>query len=270
MPGAEAVLYARNGAIAEITLNRPHAHNAIDPEMACRLNETFDRIAGDPDVRVVIVTGAGQSFCAGGDLGITIPLLSGVRTPENEWEAKVAEDFSVVIQAVRRPLDFDKPIIAAVNGHCLAAGTELLVSCDIRVASERASFGLPEPRHGLIPFAGALVRLSQQISYCQAMQILLTGDRLSAQEAYRIGLINEVVPVADVLARARTIADRIARNGPLAVRKIKHTVLHSIGCRLEEAYAMEDAARLAIMPTQDAIEGPKAFFAKREPVFTGR
>jgi enoyl-CoA hydratase/carnithine racemase len=270
MSGAEAVLYERNGAVAEVTLNRPHAHNAIDPEMACRLNDTFDSIASDADIRVVILTGAGQSFCAGGDLGITIPLLSGVRKPENEWEAKVAKDFSIVISAVRRPLDFDKPIIAAVNGHCLAAGTELLVSCDIRVAADRASFGLPEARHALIPFAGALVRLGQQISYCQAMQILLTGERLSAQEAHRIGLINEVVPSVDVLPRARAIADRIARNGPLAVRKIKETVLRSIGCRLEEAYAMEDAARLAIMPTQDAIEGPRAFFAKREPVFTGR
>jgi len=270
MSGAGAVVYEKNGAIAEITLNRPHAHNAIDPEMACRLNETFDSIADDPEIRVVIVTGAGQSFCAGGDLGITIPLLSGTRKPENEWESIVANDFSVVVRAVRRGIDFDKPIIAAVNGHCLAAGTELLVSTDIRVASDGASFGLPEARHALIPFAGALVRLSQQISYCQAMQILLTGDRLSAQEAYRIGLINEVVPSVEVLPRARAIAGRIARNGPLAVRKIKRTVLESIGCRLGEAYAMEDAARVAIMPTEDAIEGPKAFFAKRQPIFTGR
>ena len=270
MSGAGAIVYERKGAIGEIILNRPHAHNAIDPEMVCRLNETFDAIAADPEVRVAIITGAGQSFCAGGDLAITIPLLSGVRTPQNEWEARVARDFSLVIRAVRRPLEYDKPIIAAVNGHCLAAGTELLVSCDIRIAAEGAWFGLPEARHGLIPFAGALVRLTEQMSYCQAMQILLTGDRLSAKDAYRIGLINEVLPPAEVLPRARVIADRIARNGPLAVRKIKETVLNSIGRRLQETYGMEDAARMAIMPTHDAIEGPKAFFAKREPVFTGR
>lgn len=270
MPGSGPVLYEKNGAVAEVTLNRPHAHNAIDPEMACRLIETFNSIACDTNVRVVILTGAGQSFCAGGDLGITIPLLSGARTPQNEWEKQLVNDFSVAVRAVRRNVEFDKPIIAAVNGHCLAAGSELLVRTDIRIASERASFELPEARHALIPFAGALVRLSQQISYCHAMYILLTGERLSAQEAYRIGLINEVVPTAEVLPRARAIADRIARNGPLAVRKIKETVLHSIGCRLPEAYAMEDAARLAIMPTEDAIEGPKAFFAKREAVFVGR
>jgi enoyl-CoA hydratase len=270
MPGSGPVVYEKKGAVAEITLNRPYAHNAIDPEMACRLIETFDNIANDASVRVMILTGAGQSFCAGGDLGVTIPVLSGARAPTNQWEKALAEDFSIVVRAVRRGIDFDKPIIAAVNGFCLAAGTELLINTDIRIASDCASFGLPEARHALIPFAGALVRLSQQISYCHAMQILLTGDRLSAQEAHRVGLINEVVPKDQVLPRAHAIADRIARNGPLAVRKIKEAVLQSIGCRLQEAYAIEDAARLAILPTEDAIEGPKAFFAKREAVFVGR
>ena len=270
MSDAAVVIYERKGPVAEITLNRPRAHNAISPEVACRLAEIFDDIALDPNLRVVIVTGAGQSFCAGGDLRVSIPLLSGTRKPENEWEAKVAKDLSILARSVRRDVNFDKPIIAAVNGPCLAAGTELLVSTDIRIASDRATFGLPEARHGLIPFAGALVRLTEQIPYCHAMQMLLTAEPISAQEALRIGLINEVVSSDDVLPRARAVASLIARNGPFAVQTIKRTVLDSIGSRLAEAYAMEDSARESVMASADAVEGPKAFFEKRQAVFTGR
>ncbi len=270
MSCAEIVVYEKKGMIAEITLNRPDAHNAISPEMACRLIDVFDDFERDQMLRVAIVTGAGQTFCAGGDLRKGLPLLSGSRVPEDEWDKKVARDRSIMARSVRRNIDFDKPIIAAVNGPCLAAGVELLVSTDIRIVCERATFGLPEVRHGLIPFAGALVRLTQQISYCNAMQMLLTGETLSAQDAWRIGLINEIVPSSDVLLRARTIAASIARNGPLAVRKVKEMVLRSIGCRLEEAYAMEDEARASIMASQDAVEGPKAFIARRKPVFVGR
>jgi enoyl-CoA hydratase len=237
--------------------------------MACRLLDVFDDVARDPELRAVIVTGAGDSFCAGGDLRKSLPLLSGTREPEDPWDERVASDLSILARSVRRDIDFDKPIIAAVNGPCLAGGAELLISTDIRIACDRATFGLPEVRHGLIPFAGALVRLAQQISYCNAMQMLLTAEPISAQTAWRIGLINEVVEDDELLPRARTIAESIARNGPLAVRKVKQLVLHSIGARLDEAYAMEDAARAAIMNTRDAVEGPIAFATRREPRFTG-
>ncbi len=270
MSNTEVVIFERKGAVAEITLNRPHAHNAIDPQMACRLIEIFDDIAGDPQFRAVIVTGAGQTFCAGGDLRTSLPLLSGARKPEDEWDRKVAGDLTILPRSVRRDIGFDKPIIAAVNGPCLAAGTELLVSTDIRIACDGAIFGLPEARHGLIPFAGALVRLTQQISYCNAMQMLLTGEPFSAKDAHRVGLINEVVASTELMPRARAVAALVAGNGPLAVRKIKQAVLESIGSSLSEAYAMEDAARAAIMASQDAVEGPDAFAARRAPVFTGR
>lgn len=270
MSRAEVVVYEKKEMIAEITLNRPDAHNAISPEMACRLVEVFEDFERDPKLRVAIVTGAGQTFCAGGDLRKSLPLLSDSRVLEDQWDKEVANDKSIMIRSVRRNVQFDKPIIAAVNGPCLAAGAELLASTDIRIACDHAIFGLPEVRHGLIPFAGALVRLTQQISYCNAMQMLLTGEPVSAQEAWRIGLINEVVQSTEVLPRARAIAASIARNGPLAVRKVKETILKSIGCRLEEAYAMEDEARASIMASQDAVEGPKAFIARREPVFIGR
>jgi enoyl-CoA hydratase len=264
------VILDRNGPVAEITLNRPHAHNAISPEVACRLVDIFDEIRRDPTLRVAIVTGAGPSFCAGGDLRVSIPLLSRTRAPANEWEARVAQDLSILVRSVRRDIDFDKPIIAAVNGPCLAGGAELLVSTDIRIASERATFGLPEARHGLIPFAGALVRLTEQIPYCHAMQMLLTAEPISAPHALRIGLINEMVASEEVLPRARAVASLIARNGPFAVQTIKRTILESVGRRLAEQYALEDTARLSVMASADAVEGPKAFFEKREAVFAGR
>ncbi len=270
MSPTDVVIYERNGNIAEITLNRAGAHNAIDPEMACRLLDVFDDFAGDPELRVAIVTGAGNTFSAGGDLRKSLPLLSGTREPEDPWDARVAGDLSILPRAVRRDARFDKPIIAAVNGACLAGGAELLVSTDIRLACPSATFGLPEVRHGLIPFAGALVRLTQQISYCHAMQLLLTGEPISAQEAWRIGLINEICPASQLMPRARAIAASISSNGPLAVRKVKQLVLQSVGVPLDEAYAMEDAARAAIMASEDAVEGPRAFAARREPVFTGR
>jgi enoyl-CoA hydratase len=269
MSDENVVIYQTRGPVAEITLNRPKFYNAINPEMACRLIDAFNDFDRNPDLRVAIVTGAGKAFSAGGDLRKSLPLLTGARQPEDQWDDKVVNDMSIMARSVRRDMEFNKPVIAAVNGACLAGGAELLVSTDIRIACDHATFGLPEVRHGLIPFAGALVRLTQQISYCNAMQILLTGEPLSAKDAWRIGLINEVVPEMDVLPRARTIAASIARNGPLAVRKVKQTVLQSIGARLNEAFAMEDAARNEIMASKDAIEGPEAFVARREPAFTG-
>ncbi len=269
MSTSDVVIYERSGMIAEITLNRPTAHNAISPEMACRLLDAFDEFVLDSELRVAIVTGAGTTFSAGGDLRKSLPLLSGTRKPEDPWDERVASDLSILARSVRRNTDFDKPIIAAVNGPCLAGGAELLVSTDIRIACEQAPFGLPEVRHGLIPFAGALVRLSQQISYCNAMQMLLTAEPISAQEAWRIGLINEIVQRDELLPRARRIAASIARNGPLAIRKVKQVVMQSIGARLDEAYAMEDSARTMIMNSKDAVEGPRAFVARREPRFSG-
>lgn len=271
MRGSDVVLYAKAGPIAEITLNRPEVHNAISPEMACRLLAIVEDFARDEDLRVAIVTGAGdRTFCAGGDLGRTLPLVTGARAPEDEWDRRVVADPSILSRATLRGIDLDKPVIAAVNGASLAGGTELLLSTDIRVCSEGATFGLPEVRHGLVPFAGALVRLAQQVSYCNAMAMLLTGEALPADAALRIGLVNEVVAPNEVLPRARAIASAIARNGPLAVRQIKRAALHSVGLTLEEAYALEDAAMRTVMAGQDAREGPAAFIEKRAPVFTGR
>jgi enoyl-CoA hydratase len=160
-------------------------------------------------------------------------------------------------------------VIAAVNGFALAGGTEILQATDLRIAAEHAEFGLSEVMRGIIPAGGSLVRLARQIPYCKAMQILLTGDRMSAEEAYRIGLINEVVPAAEVLDRAEALAARIAENGPLAVAACKEAVIRTSGLPLNDAFRIENELAGRVMRSRDAIEGPRAFMEKRKPEFRG-
>jgi len=262
--------YDKHAGIATITFDRPEARNALTPEMICRLADAFMDFAADDDLRVAILTGSGdKAFCAGGDLGLTLPLMTGARAPADDWDRRVIDDPRVAAASQLRGFALDKPVIAAVNGACLAAGTELLLATDIRVASERATFGLPEVTRGLVPFAGSMVRLPRQIAWSQAMELMLTGATITAQEAHRIGLVNHVVAAADLMAKAGEIAQRIARNGPLAVRAIKRTALATSGIDLDAAYRLEDAAWHTVLASDDAKEGPRAFIEKRPPRFTG-
>lgn len=265
------VLYDKRDGIARITLNRPEARNALTPEMLCRLADAVADFAGDDGLRVAIVTGAGEkAFCAGGDLGRTLPLLIGARAPEDEWDRRVLDDPLVMAASGLRDFPLFKPLIAAINGPCLAAGAELILGTDMRIAADHASFGLPEVTRALIPFAGSMARLPRQVPYALAMEIMLTGEAISAQEAYRIGLVNRVVPAGEVLATAEAMARRIAANGPVAVRKVKQTVLASSGLPLEDAYRLEDESRRSVFATEDAREGPRAFMEKRPPAYTGK
>ena len=261
------LLSAQDG-VATITFNRAEARNALTPEMLCRFADALEACDADSSVRAIILTGAGdQAFCAGGDLAQTLPLLTGARPAADEWDHRVLEQPAV---AGMLGLHIDKPVIAAVNGFCLAAGMELMLATDIRIAAEHASFGLPEVRHGLIPFAGALARLPRQIPHCVAMEMVLGGAPISAAEAYRVGLVNHLLPGAEVLARATEIARRIARNGPVAVRRAKRTMNAASGRPLETGLALEQDGKQAVLATQDAREGPRAFMEKRSPCFTGR
>lgn len=265
------LLYEKRGAIAYITLNRPEARNALDPETIVRLAAAWADFEQDPDLRVAIVTGAGDvAFSAGADLMRLIPLVTRARQPEDDWDRRLLEDSTVVQRALLRQYQVYKPTVAAVNGHCIAGGLELLQALDIRIASERATFGLQEPRWGLFPAGASTIRLPQQVPYCRAMEILLTGNRVSAEEAYRMGLVNVVVPPERVMPVAEEYARTIAANGPLAVRKIKEAVLRMIGLPPQEAFAIEGALAAEVFASEDAKEGPRAFQEKRPPRFLGR
>lgn len=256
------LIYEKDGPIATITFNRPEVHNAISPELAQKLEESMNDYQADEKLRVVIITGAGdKAFCAGGDLKSTIPQITS--------QASDGGASALRINAERPFAKIDKPIIAAVNGYALAGGTELLLGTDIRVASEHATFGLPEPHLGLVPFGGSHVRLPQQIPWARAMEILLTGDSVSAHEAHAIGLINRVVAHADLMSTAHTIAERICANGPLAVRAIKRAVIAAYNHPWDEAFAIESEISFGVLASDDAKEGPRAFAEKRAPHFTG-
>lgn len=259
------------GAVLVITLDAPQRRNALTPEMLCRLADAFILLAQEPALRVAVVTGRGdQSFCAGGNLGRTLPLLTGDRPAEDDWDHRLLNDPLVLAASGLRDFPLHKPVIAAINGTCMAAGFELMLGTDIRIAARHAQFGLPEVQRAVLPFAGSMARLPRQIPQALAMQLLLTGEPIPAEHAWRIGLVNEVLPGEEVLPRAMALAERIARNGPLAVQAVKRTTLATSGQALDRAYAMKDAAKAEILVSADAREGPRAFVEKREPRYQGR
>ena len=265
------LLYEKEGHIATLTFNRPEAKNAMDPQTIVDLVESLEDFDKDDNMRVAIITGAGEdAYCAGADLGLLIPLITGARKPENEADQKVIENPMFIGKALLKGLDIYKPLIAAVNGYCIAGGMEMLQGLDIRIASEKAKFAIQEVKWSIFPGGGSTVRLPRQIPFCMAMEILLTGNMITAEEAHRIGLINKVVPHDKLMETAREYAQVISENGPLAVRYIKQSVLSCLGMPQEDAFAKETELSFRVMTSQDAIEGPKAFKEKRKPVFKGK
>ena len=268
MPG---VIREERDGILTLTINRPEARNAIDPEVAVSLGECFRAYAEDGALRCAIITGAGNdAFCAGADLARTIPLYTGARKPEDEGDEKLLADPTLFQWALLRGVELFKPVIAKVNGYCIAGGMEMMQGTDIRVAAKHASFALQEPKWGLFPGGGSTIRLPQQIPYCKAMEILLTGERLMAEEALQWGIVNYVVPASQLAAKVESIARVIAENGPLAVRKIKESVVRNMGLPLAEALAKEPEYAMPVFASQDAKEGPRAFKEKRKPRFEGK
>lgn len=256
------------GAIAIITLNRPERLNAMNPEMAVRLIDAFELVRAEDAVRVVILTGAGErAFCAGGDLAETIPLMNGSRETDDDWERRWQG-----LRGSGGPFksDIGKPLIAAVNGHAIAGGMELVMNSDIRVSVPHARFGIPEVKVGLFPGGGSSVRLPVQIAYPRALELLLTGDSITANEALAYGFLNYVVPPAALLEKAMEIAGKIAANGPLAVRAVRDSVRACRGLPEAEALKLEQTYSAAVHRTEDAVEGPRAFLEKRAPNFRGR
>ena len=256
----------RDGHVLTITLNRPEAKNALSPGMLAGMYRAWRELDDDPELRVAILTGKGDVFCAGADLKA---MGSGDQN-DDDFQKLMAEVPDIHWQALLRHNRPMKPIIAAVEGFAVAGGTEILQGTDIRVAAEDATFGVTEAKRGLFPLGGSSVRLRRQIPYTLAAEILLTARHVTAQEALDFGLIGRIVPKGETLAEARKIADVICENGPLSIRALMR-MLREIDESYSEADALEKELEIGgpIFATKDAREGPRAFSEKRKPVFTG-
>ncbi len=254
--------------ILTVTLNRPEKKNAVNCEVMCRLYDAWVRLDEDDDLRVAILTGTGDTFCAGMDLGEIGKLRTG--KPDNEYMERVMKEPAVIYGAWLKTYRPTKPVILAAEGFARAGGTEILQGTDIRVAGENAKFGVTEVQRGLFPMAGSAVRLRRQIPYAIAAEMLLAGEDLPAKRAYELGLINHVVPDGQALTKAREIGQRISENGPLAVKGILATLRETETLSEEAAFEIEQKHGMQVMSSKDAAEGPRAFLEKRKPVFEGK
>ena len=261
--------FERDGNVVVLTMNNPRRRNALTPSMIELMAEAWDEIDGNDDVRVAILTGEGSSYCVGGDLadGWMVRKSSGGDSlPQRERKSAG----SIITDGLLLSRSLAKPLIAAVNGPCLGGGCEMLQQTDIRIAEEHAVFGLPEAKLGLIAGAGSTVRLKRQIPYTKAMEMILTGEPLTAAEAYHFGLVGHVVPQGRSLEKAREIAAVVAANGPLAVRNAKASILASGWLDEDDARKIEQRFVVEVMRSDDAKEGLAAFGGKRAPRFTGQ
>lgn len=263
-----AVLVETEGHTLKVTLNRPEKKNAVNSEVMCRLFDAWRRLDQDDDLRVAILTGVGDTFCAGMDLSEIPKLRTG--KPENEFMERVMKEPAVIYGAWLKTDRPSKPVILAAEGFARAGGTEILQGTDIRVAGESALFGVTEVQRGLFPMAGSAVRLRRQIGYAVAAEMLLAGEDLPARRALELGLINYVVPDGHAVERAQEIAERIATNGPLAVRAILATLRETETLSEEDAFVIEQQHGMKVMMSEDAVEGPRAFLEKRPPRFQGK
>lgn len=257
--------------VARLTINRPKARNAMSPEVMVRLHDAWQEVHDSDAIRVAVLTGTGdKAFCSGADLALTAPLVTGARQVEDEWDERLLQILGSAEGLFLINRDTIKPVIAAINGHAIAGGMELVFGCDIRVAVPDAKFGLQEVKWGLFPAGASTVRLPRQIPHAIAMELLLTGDLITAQRAHALGFVNHVVDAGELLPTALAIARKIADNGPLAVRAIRRSTRECAG--QTEKQALETEAELAkcVVDSEDAREGPRAFMEKRKPVFRGQ
>jgi enoyl-CoA hydratase len=263
-----AVVIEKDGPVLTLTLNRPEKKNAVNCEALCRLYDAWVLLDGDDALRAAILTGRGDTFCAGMDLAEIGKMQKGIA--DNEWMRRVQREPHVIFGGWLKTYRPTKPVILAAEGFARAGGTEILQGTDIRVAGESAMFGVTEVQRGLFPMAGSAVRLRRQIGYAVAAEMLLAGEDLPARRAYELGLVNHVVPDGQALAKAREIAGRIADNGPLAVKAILATLRETETLSEEDAFVIEQKHGMQVMTSKDAVEGPRAFLEKRKPVFQGR
>jgi enoyl-CoA hydratase/carnithine racemase len=259
-------IYEKKGHIAYITINRPEVMNALHAAANSELSEIFTDFNEDENAWIAIFTGAGpRAFSAGNDLKATAAATARGESMATQTRSDRPMYFGGVVG-----LQCYKPIIAAVNGVAVGGGFEIALACDLIIAAEHARFGLPEPRVGLIAGAGGVHRLPQQIPLKQAMGMLLTGKQINAQEAYRLGLVNEVVPGEQLLATAERWANEILECSPLSIRLTKEAAINGLAKPVDEAMRQDRPLLERLLSSQDFVEGPKAFAEKRKPAWTGR
>ena len=256
---SDKVLYDLAGHVATITYNRPEALNAIDGEVRAGLNAAFARFRDEEEAWVAIVTGAGRAFCVGADIA-DVAAAAGDFTG-TFWERPTVNSFE-------SGWEIFKPVIAAVNGHCLGYGLTMATWCDFVIAADVATFGFPEVRIGVPTIVGA-IRLPERIGWERAMELLLTGDRIDAARALEIGLVGRVVPAGDLMAEARGLADRLLAAAPLAARATKEMAVRARNLPLTDAIRFGETMRRLVGSTADAAEGVAAFRERRPPTWTG-
>jgi enoyl-CoA hydratase len=256
--------YAHDGHVVTITINRPEARNSLDMAHFRDLAKAWANFRDDATAWVAVITGVGPDFCTGADLKKFIPELTGDLPQPDGWNKDDA------IHAVLHRFPVYKPIVAAVNGVCVAGGFEMLGCTDIRVAVPEARFAVIEPKRGLFAGGGTTVRLPRQIPYALAMELLLTADMVDAERALAMGLINRIVATDELMDVAYDYAERIAANAPLAVYATKQSAVEGLALDLESAYANETRHSDRVFETEDAKEGPRAFAEKRPPRWQAR
>ncbi|MHB8219752.1 MAG: enoyl-CoA hydratase/isomerase family protein [Acidimicrobiales bacterium] len=261
-----------DGHVVRITIDRPEARNSLDMEHFFQLRSAWERFDADEDAWVAIITGVGEDFCVGADLKTYIPQVTALQKQIAAGETPEVDGYRLDdgMKAVLRGVKLYKPIVAAVNGTCVAGGMEMLGGCDLRVASDNATFGVMEPKRGLFAGGGTTVRLPRQIPFPAAMELLLCADRVPADRVYQMGLLNEVTTSEQLMERALDYARRITANGPFAIRKTKESVLRGLATDMGEAYKIESAIAGEVFSSEDAKEGPAAFAEKRDPVWRNR
>jgi len=258
------ILAKITGPLLEVTIDRPEAMNALDAAANAELGRVWRHFNEDPALRVAVLTGAGdKAFSAGADLKTLIPSYreGALGQAEVDWHFG---------GGLARGLEIEKPVIAAVNGHCLAGGLEMALACDIRLCSPNATFGLAEVKWAIIPGAGGTQRLPRAIPLGLALEMILSGDPIDAAEAFRVGLVNRILPLDQLLPTARELAGRIAARGPLAVRAAKRAALEGLARGMAAGMAFEDKLFREVAASEDAREGPLAFAEKRVPRYQGR
>jgi E-phenylitaconyl-CoA hydratase len=259
----DTLLFDLTEHVAVITLNRPAVRNAMNRELRSGLVEALNRVREDPEIRAAIITGAGKTFSAGADL------------KERAQSGRAGDADVASIIEVNRGVGFsrmtiEKPLIAAIDGYCLAAGFELALLCDIRICTPEARFGLPEIVRGFFPGGGGPQRLIRAIPQAVAMEMILTGEAIDAATALRVGLVSRLVPEPELLPTVHQIAQRIASHAPLAVKAVKEVTQAALDETLEQALRFGNALRWIIGQTEDAREGPRAFAERRAPRYEGR